>query len=192
MNLGRVVVASQNPDKIEEIEAVLRAVDPSVEIMQGLTWPEIEETEPTLEGNALLKAQAVHDHTGYPAIADDTGLEVDALGGAPGVVTARFSGPDATYASNVARLLSDLEGVADRRARFRTAVAMVRSGRAPTIVEGVLEGVIAVTPRGSGGFGYDPIFEVDGSTLAEMTPDEKHDVSHRARALRALAARLSR
>ncbi len=192
MRLGRIVVASQNPDKIEEIETVLTAVDPEIEVVQGLTWPEVEETEPTLAGNALLKAEAVHDHTGYPAVADDTGLEVAALGGAPGVMTARFSGPKATYASNVAKLLSELDGVADRRARFRTAVALVRPGLPALLAEGRLEGTIAESPRGGGGFGYDPVFEVDGTTLAEMTPQRKHAVSHRARALRALADLLAK
>jgi len=191
VRLGTVVVASQNLDKIEEIEAVLRSVDAGVEIVTGLTWPEIEETEPTLLGNALLKAKAVHAYTGHVAIADDTGLEVEALDGAPGVLTARFSGPSATYASNSAHLLAKLEGVDDRRARFRTAVAMVGDEREPITVEGLLEGWIALAPRGSGGFGYDPIFEVDGVTLAEMSPGTKHAVSHRARALRALVERIA-
>jgi XTP/dITP diphosphohydrolase len=191
VTIGRVVVASQNPDKIAEIESVLKAVDPVVVIVRGLTWPEIEETEPTLEGNALLKAQAVHELTGHSAIADDTGLEVVSLAGRPGVMTARYSGPDATYASNVKKLIEELDGVTDRRARFRTAIALVRAGSPAVVVEGVLEGTITNEPRGDGGFGYDPVFEVEGATLAEMGTEQKHAVSHRSRALRALADRLS-
>jgi XTP/dITP diphosphohydrolase len=191
VTIGRVVVASQNPDKIAEIESVLKAVDPAVVIVRGLTWPEIEETEATLEGNALLKARAVHELTGHSAIADDTGLEVVSLAGRPGVMTARYSGPDATYASNVKKLIEELDGVTDRRARFRTSIALVRAGSPAVVVEGVLEGTITNEPRGDGGFGYDPVFEVEGATLAEMGTDQKHAVSHRSRALRALADRLS-
>ncbi len=190
MKLRRLVVASKNPDKIGEVEAVLESIAADVEIVRGLAWPDIEETEPTLEGNALLKARAVRDATGVAAVADDTGLEVDALGGAPGVFTARYSGPDATYASNVAKLLADLDGVTDRAARFRTAVALVDDDGAEIVVEGVLDGRIATTRRGHGGFGYDPIFEVDGVTLAEMDATEKNQISHRARALHALAEAL--
>jgi XTP/dITP diphosphohydrolase len=183
----RLVVASKNPDKIREVEAVLERLDAGVDIVRGLEWPEIEETEPTLEGNAVLKARRVWSATGIAAVADDTGLEVDALDGAPGVFTARYSGPDATYESNVAKLLADLDGVSDRSARFRTAVALVHDEGELLVVEGVLEGVIAAKRRGEGGFGYDPIFEVDGVTLAEMDPEAKNLISHRARALQALA-----
>lgn len=190
MKIRRLVVASKNPDKIREVEAVLESLDDTIEIVRGLDWPEVEETEPTLEGNALLKARAVVRATGISAVADDTGLEVDALGGAPGVFTARYSGPDATYESNVAKLLADLAGVTDRTARFRTAVALVDDEGEPVIVEGVLEGVITAERRGAGGFGYDPIFEVDGVTLAEMDPRKKNRISHRARALQALAEAL--
>lgn len=182
-----VVVASQNPDKIAEIEDVLAAL--GIEVERGHTWPEVEETEATLEGNALLKARAVVAATGLAAIGDDTGLEVDALDGAPGVFTARFAGPNATYAENVARLLADLHGVANRRARFRTAVALVTPDGTELVVEGVLEGEITHERRGEGGFGYDPVFAVDGRTLAEMG-SEKHMISHRGRALRALQAAL--
>jgi len=124
---------------------------------------------------------------GLPVIADDTGLEVAALGGLPGVETARYAGPDATYSDNVRRLLSEMDGVADRRARFRTVVALVMPDDTELVVEGVLDGVIAKTPRGSGGFGYDPVFEVEGRTLSEMGVDMKNTLSHRARALRAMA-----
>ena len=182
-----VVVASKNPDKIAEIEAVLASLDPPIVVIPGHVWEDVEETEDTLEGNALLKARAVVAATGHAAVADDTGLEVDALSGAPGVHTARYAGESATYADNVAKLLADL-GDADRRAaRFRTAVAVVTPAGEELVVEGVLEGTITLERRGNGGFGYDPIFDVDGRTLAEISPAEKNSISHRALALMALA-----
>ncbi len=188
--IRRLVVASKNPDKIAEIESVLESAGLVLEIVRGLDWPDVDETEPTLEANALLKARAVQAATGLTAVADDTGLEVEALGGAPGVVTGRYAGPTATYADNVARLLIDLEGVSERRATFRTVVAMVSSDGGEVLCEGRLEGLITDAPRGDFGFGYDPVFEVDGRTLAEMTVAEKNQVSHRARALRSLATLL--
>jgi len=181
---GPVVVASQNPDKIAEIETVLS--DLGVVIDRGHRWPDVEETEDTLAGNALLKARAVASITGRVAIGDDTGLEVDALGGAPGVHTARYAGPDASYEENVAKLLAEMEGNRNRTARFRTAVALVTPQGEEVVVEGVLEGRITTVRRGDSGFGYDPVFEVDGRTLSEMGVTEKHKISHRARALRAL------
>ena len=186
----RVVVASKNPDKIREVEAVLERMDHPWEIVRGLDWPDVDETEATLEGNALLKAIAVSEATGLAALADDTGLEVDALDGRPGVLSARFAGPDTTYEQNVDRLLADLDGVALRSARFRTAIAFVVPGSEPLIVEGVLEGAITHERRGERGFGYDPVFAVGDQTYAEMSDDEKNEISHRARALRALVAAL--
>lgn len=186
----RVVVASKNPDKIREVEAVLARMEHPWEIVRGLDWPDVDETARTLEGNAVLKAVAVSEATGLPALADDTGLEVDALGGRPGVFSARFAGPDATYELNVDRLLVDLRGIADRSARFRTAIAFIVPGCDPIIVEGVVEGTITDGRRGEGGFGYDPIFAVEGRTYAEMADDEKNEMSHRARALQALAVAL--
>lgn len=186
---GPVVVASQNPDKIAEIEAVLFSL--GIEIERGHEWPEVDETEDTLAGNALLKARAVMAHTGRASIGDDTGLEVAALGGAPGVFSARYAGPAAKYADNVAKLLGELDGVADRAARFRTAVALVTPGGAELVVEGSLEGLIATEPRGEGGFGYDPVFVVGEVTLAEIDIAAKHEISHRARALQALHDRLA-
>jgi XTP/dITP diphosphohydrolase len=192
VNLDRVVLATKNPDKRAELAEVLAAIEGIGPVVEGLRWPDVAETEPTLEGNALLKARAVVAATGVAAIADDTGLEVEALGGAPGVRTARYAGPEATYADNVAALLAALDGVEDRRARFRTAVAVATPTGEELVVEGVLEGIIAEVPRGVGGFGYDPVFDVDGRTLAELAPEEKHAISHRGRALRALAAALAR
>ncbi len=182
-----VVVASKNPDKIAEVEAVLASLDPPIIVIPGHVWQDVDETEDTLAGNALLKARAVVAATGHAAIADDTGLEVDALGGAPGVTTARYAGEGATYEENVDKMLRELGDVEDRSARFRTAVALVTPSGDELVVEAVLEGVIARERRGDGGFGYDPIFEVDGRTLAEIPAGEKNQISHRARALHALA-----
>lgn len=192
MRFERAVVASKNPDKIVEVEAVLAEVGIIAEIVRDLEWPDVEETEDSLHGNALLKARAVANATGVAAISDDTGLEVSALDGAPGVHSARYAGPTATYSENVAKLLGALGDSDDRAARFRTVVAVVDpvSGREWT-AEGTIEGEIALTPRGSYGFGYDPVFVVDGRTLGEMTDVEKSAISHRARALRALANLLS-
>ncbi len=185
-----VVVASKNVDKIAEVEAVLGSLDPPVAVIPGHVWDDVEETEDTLAGNALLKARAVVATTGHAAVADDTGLEVDALDGAPGVTTARFAGIDATYAQNVDKMLRDLAGIEHRTARFRTAVALVTPAGEELVVEGVLEGVITTERRGDGGFGYDPIFEVDGRTLAEIPTGEKNQISHRALALLALGKEL--
>ncbi len=177
--IDQLVVASKNPDKIAEIEAVLIAAGAVAEIVRGLDWPDVEETEDTLEGNARLKAQAVYDATGLPALADDTGLFVDALGGLPGVNTARYAGPQASYSDNVALLLQTLGDREDRQAVFRTVVVVVGAGDS-LIASGELKGQIAFAPRGANGFGYDPIFEVDGRTLAEMSERrEKRDVASR-------------
>ncbi len=183
----RLVLATANPDKAAEIAQILSGVD----LVPRPRWVgEVEETGTTLEANAALKAMALVAATGEAAVADDTGLEVTALGGAPGVWSARFAGPGATYADNVARLLGELEGVEDRRACFRTvALAAFPDGR-QLVAEGQVEGHIAAVPRGSGGFGYDPVFVPEGGggrTFAEMGPAEKHALSHRGRAMRALA-----
>lgn len=188
--IPRLAVASKNPDKIKEIEEVLGQIGLAGEIVQGLDWPDVEETGETLAKNALIKARAVVQATGLPAIADDTGLEVEALGGEPGVHTARFAGPDATYDENVALMLEVMEGVSDRAARFRTVVALVFPDGVEVVAEGSVEGVITKSRRGGSGFGYDPVFEVEGRTLAEMTPEEKNQLSHRARAIRELGEAL--
>ncbi len=189
-----LVLASANPDKVTEIAAILGDGVDLRPRPAGL--PDVVEDADTLEGNARLKAVAVCEAAGEGAVADDTGLEVDALGGAPGVHTARFAGEDATYADNVAKMLTDLAGVpeGERGARFRT-VALVRFPDGSEVVaEGVVEGTISPEARGERGFGYDPVFipaDGDGRTFAQMTADEKHAVSHRGRAFRALAAALS-
>ena len=188
--IPRLVVASKNPDKISEIEEILRSLSLTDEIVRGLDWPDIEETGRTLKENALIKARAVVEVTGLPVVADDTGLEVDVLDGLPGVNTARYAGPSASYDDNVSRLLESMDGVEDRKARFRTVVALVMPDGVEVTDEGSVEGVITKERRGFGGFGYDPVFEVDGQTLAEMPADDKNALSHRARALRALTASL--
>ena len=187
MRIERLVVATKNQDKLREIEAVLLGLGLVGEIVPGMDWPEVEETEPTLQGNARLKAQAVVAATGLPALADDTGLEVDGLDGAPGVRSSRYAGEAATYADNVELLRRTLAGVANRSARFRTVMTLMLPGAEDISAEGVLDGRIIDEPRGASGFGYDPVFEVDGRTLAEMSEDEKNAISHRARAIRALA-----
>lgn len=185
--IGRVVVASKNADKIREMESLLVGSGVVKEIVRGLDWPDVVEDAPTLQGNARLKAREVAAATGLASIADDTGLEVAALGGAPGVHTARFSGPDATYESNVVALLAALDGVGERSARFRTVVVAVLEDGREVVAEGVLNGAITTRPVGSAGFGYDPVFAVGGRTLAQMGERYKNRISHRARAIRALA-----
>ena len=187
---ARLVVATKNPDKLREVRAVLLAIGSTVELVDDVGWPDVDETGVTLEENALLKAHAVVAATGLAALADDTGLEVDALDGRPGVHTARFAGPEATYADNRSAMLTAMDGEGVRSARFRTVIALVEpSGRSLT-ASGTLEGTIATSERGDGGFGYDPIFEVDGRTLAEVPEQEKNRISHRARALAALVMQL--
>lgn len=190
----RLVLATANPDKAREIAEIL---GPGVELVPRPTGvADVDETEETLVGNARLKAVALVEATGEAAVADDTGLEVDALDGAPGVRSARFAGEGASYADNVAKLLAVLEDVAepDRTARFRT-VALVRFPDGEEVaVEGVVAGAIAAEPRGGGGFGYDPVFvpdEGDGRTFAQLSAAEKHATSHRGRAFRALATALN-
>jgi XTP/dITP diphosphohydrolase len=192
-----VVLASANPDKAAEIQAILgAAVTGLVARPRPPEVPEVVEDAPDLVGNARLKAVALAAATGLPAVADDTGLEVDALGGAPGVFSARWAGEGATYADNVAKLLAELDGVPApaRTARFRT-VALCRfpDGR-ELVAEGACPGTVPLEAGGAGGFGYDPVFvpdEGDGRTFAQMSPEEKHAVSHRGRAFRALAVLLS-
>ena len=193
----RFVLATANPDKAAEIERILAdAGAPVVLVPRPADLADVEETGTTLEDNARLKAVALTVATGLPAIADDTGLEVDALGGAPGVYSARFAGPDATYADNCSLLLARLADVAPgrRTARFVTvAIARWPDGR-EVAAFGSVEGRITETARGDGGFGYDPVFAADdagGATFAELTASEKHAISHRGRAFRTLGEGLS-
>lgn len=187
----RFILASANTDKAAEIAEIM-ADERGIELIaRPPEVPDVDETEDTLVGNALLKARALVAATGIAAIADDTGLEVDALSGAPGVYSARYAGEPSDAAANRAKLLYELSTqlLGDRAARFRTvAVAVFPDGR-EVIANGVCEGVITPAERGAAGFGYDAIFvplDGDGRTFAEMTSDEKHLISHRGRAFREL------
>ena len=191
--LPELVIASANPDKVEEISAVLS--DLVTLIPRPKEVPEVIEDGETLEDNARLKAQAILKATGLPSLSDDTGLSVDILGGEPGVRSARYSGEEATYQDNVAKLLHKLKGIPLRlrTARFQTVAMICYPDGSEIIATGVVEGTISESRKGSGGFGYDPVFipyEGDGLTFAEMG-DEKHLISHRGRALRNLMEMLS-
>ena len=193
----KLVLASANPDKAREMADILRdELGDRVELVaRPAEVPDVEETGDTLEANALLKARALCDATGLAAIADDSGLEVDVLDGGPGVYSARYSGPGATYDSNVEKLLRELDAATGRRGRFRAVVAVVFPDGREVLAEGVVEGTIAREPRGDGGFGYDPVFvpveDAGGRTFAEMGDDDKHAISHRGRSIRAVAAKLA-
>lgn len=192
MALPQLVCASANPDKVAEIRALLDGV---VDLLpRPPEVPDVVEDADTLEGNARLKALAIVEATGLPAVADDTGLAVAALGGAPGVYSARYAGEGCTYADNRTKMLEEMAGVTDRSASFST-VALVRwpDGQ-ELVVEGVCPGQITTHERGEAGFGYDAIFAPDdghGLTFSEMTSQDKHAVSHRGRAFAALLAQLS-
>ncbi len=193
----RLVLASANPDKVAEIVAILsEALDADI-VPRPREVPDVVEDGATLLDNARLKAVALASATGLAAVADDTGLEVDALRGAPGVFSARYAGEDASYADNVSKLLAALAALPDgggsRRARFRTVALVAFPDGTELWAEGAVEGTIAAGVTGGGGFGYDPVFvptDGDGRTFAEMTPAQKHDISHRGRAFRSLAAAL--
>ncbi len=187
----RVVCASANPHKVAEISDLMFGVLDLQPRPKELA--DIVENADTLTGNARLKAVSVFLATGLPALADDTGLEVDALNGQPGVLTARFAGAGATDAQNRAKLLRELVGATNRAARFRTVVLLRMPNGQEIICEGVCEGSISVAELGERGFGYDSIFvpaASDGKTFAQMSITEKHAISHRGKAFRLLADRL--
>ncbi len=167
-------------------------MDSTVEILtlDDIPVGEIEETGETLEDNALLKARAVFEETGIPAVADDTGLEVKALGGAPGVYSARYAGEGATYEANVRKLLQELGGTEERQASFISVIAFCEIEKEAQIFRGEVHGKIAYEPRGTNGFGYDPVFipgEPGDRTYAELSPEEKNENSHRGKAMRLFA-----
>lgn len=191
--MAELVLATRNPHKSQELAALMQDLGIRIRTLAEFPdAPEVEEDGTTCVANAVKKAVAAARHTGLPAIADDTGLEVEALGGRPGVYAARYAGEGSTYEDNWRKLLRELDGVPRerRRARFLTVVAVARpledrEAPAVEVAEGVLEGLIAERPAGTHGFGYDPVFwvpELD-KTLAELTATEKNRVSHRARAL---------
>lgn len=197
-DFSRCVFASSNRGKLHEVRAILGTLGLTIVAQSELGIDNAAETATTFAGNALLKAQHAARRSGLPAIADDSGLCVDALGGRPGVHSARYAGIDASDADNVRKLLAELRGVpADQRqARFQCAAVLVTPDDSiePVLAEEVWEGIILPEPAGTGGFGYDPVFydPAIGKGAAEMTTDEKNRVSHRGKALRLLASRLKR
>lgn len=187
--MQQLVFATNNPHKLAEIRDILRGSVEVLSLSDLGCHDDIPETADTLEGNALQKARYVAERYGANCFADDTGLEVRALGGRPGVHTARYAFPDRhDPEANTARLLRELENKTDRRARFRTVIALILNG-ATHLFEGVVEGEIATEKRGTGGFGYDPVFIPGGQplTFAELGADVKNRISHRARAVQQLA-----
>ena len=183
-----LVLATTNPDKQEELVSLLCDLGYTIRTMDEFdSVPRVIEDGETCQANATKKATALARHTGLLVLADDTGLEVEALGGRPGVYAARYAGEEATYEDNWRKLLRELKGVpADKRvARFRTAVAIAEPSSQVEVVEGVLDGRITESPSGTEGFGYDPVFLVPelGKTLAQLTLEQKNRISHRARAL---------
>lgn len=194
----RVILASHNPGKLRELASLLSPLGLELVAQSTLGVISPPETGETFADNALLKARYAASVAGLPAVADDSGIEVDALGGRPGVFSARYAGPDANDRNNLHKMLYELRDVpADKRtARYRCVIALVREATdpAPVLAEGVWEGRIVEAPRGSGGFGYDPIFLPNGSerTAAELAPEKKNVLSHRGQALRVLVEKLGR
>jgi len=193
----RVVLASNNAGKVREINQLLAQQEIQVIPQSKFDTPEAEETGLTFVENAILKARNAARHSGLPAIADDSGIEVDALKGAPGIYSARFAGPACDDQANNEKLLADLQEVADedRNARFQCVLVYLRHADDPTpiICQGTWEGRILHAPRGENGFGYDPLFLVPqfGCSSAELTPEQKNALSHRGQALRQLVAALA-
>ncbi len=192
----KLVIASGNAGKLRELSALLEPLGYELHTQSEFDVPEAEETGTTFVENAIIKARNAAEHSGLPAVADDSGIEVDALDGAPGVWSARFSGPDASDAKNNALLVEKLRAVPEdqRTARYRAVIVYMRHARdpSPIICEGSWEGRIILEPRGDNGFGYDPHFWLDshGCTSAELDPAEKNRLSHRGQALRQLVERL--
>lgn len=184
----RLVLATHNRGKLAELRRILDGLDVELLSAADVDLPDVEETGTTFEANALLKARAAAAASGLPAVADDSGLEVDALGGAPGVRSARYAGAHGDDEANLRLVLARTEGVADRRARFVCVAALVTPDGREWTTRGTLEGTLTTAPRGDGGFGYDPILVPlgDTRTTAEMTPHDKDAISHRGKAFRAL------
>ena len=192
--MNEIVLASRNPNKIEELRELLSL--PDLRVLSTADFPELEEVDEdalTLEGNALKKAHYVAMVTGLPSLADDTGLEVSALNGAPGVYSARYAGEQASYDDNVEKLLSEMEDIEQRNAQFRTVVAFVDADK-HWIFEGVCTGQISRYRKGVKGFGYDPIFMPDGfeQSFAEMGSEQKNSISHRGLAMKDAVAFLQK
>lgn len=194
-----IILATRNPHKLREVRQILHAAGWDFDLRGLDQYPDaldVPETAATFADNAVAKAVAVAKHTGLVTVADDSGLEVDALGGRPGVMSNRFAGPGANDAARIGKLLGMMGGVAraQRTARFRCAAAIATPAGQVAVVEGVAEGWIAESPRGERGFGYDPVFvpRRHRRTFAQMTPAEKNRISHRGQAFRAAAPLLAK
>lgn len=181
--MRQLVFATNNPHKLEEIRAIAGDKFRILSLADIGCHDDIPETAPDLEGNALIKARWVKDKYGYDCFADDTGLMVDALGGAPGVYSARYAGPECSPEDNIRKLLAEMKGVTDRKARFETVIALILDGKEHTFL-GRVDGHIAEERHGTGGFGYDPVFVPveTGVSFAEMSAEDKNRISHRGRA----------
>ena len=182
--MGKIVFATNNEHKLREIRAILHGELEVLSLADIGCHTDIPETADTLEGNALIKARFVSDNYGYDCFADDTGLEVEALNGEPGVRTARYAGEDQDSQANMRKLLREMEGKTNRNARFRTAIALIQKGK-EHLFSGEVRGIISTEPMGDKGLGYDPVFvpEDMGKTFAQMGEDAKNHISHRARAV---------
>ena len=182
-----LIFATGNPNKVREIRKMIGEEFEIKSLKDIGCLDDIPETSPTIEGNALQKARYIVEHYQLDCFAEDTGLEVEALDGEPGIFSARYAGPDRDAAANMKKVLKKLHGQDNRQARFRTVVALIRDGKEYTF-EGIVKGRIATEPQGQEGFGYDPIFIPEGESrsFAEMSMDEKNTISHRARAIRKL------
>lgn len=192
--MRKLVFATNNAHKLEEIRAILGNKVEVLSLNDIGCHTDIPETADTLEGNAALKAQYIYEHYGLDCFADDTGLEVEALGGAPGVYSARYAGGEGHDSeANMKKLLKELEGENDRRAQFRTVICLIEGGK-EYFFEGIVKGGIIEEKRGASGFGYDPVFVPEGyeETFAEMGNEEKNRISHRARAVRQLCSYLDK
>jgi XTP/dITP diphosphohydrolase len=191
MEKRRLVFATNNKHKLEEIKGILGQRLEILTLTDIGCTEEIPEQQNTIEGNASQKALFIYNKYGYDCFADDTGLEIDALQGEPGVYSARYAGEHCTFEDNVNLVLNRLAGIKDRHARFRTIIAFVERGNLLTF-EGMIRGIITLGKHGSKGFGYDPVFQPSGysKTFAEMTPDEKNAISHRALAVKAFTKHL--
>jgi len=189
--MKEIVFATNNPHKLSEVRAIAGESLKILSLDDIDCHDDIPETADTLEGNAIIKARWVKDKYGYDCFADDTGLMVDALNGAPGVFSARYAGEHCSPDDNMSRLLAEMQDKTDRSACFKTVIALIQGDKTMTF-EGSVQGRIATERHGCGGFGYDPVFITDesGISFAEMSPEAKNSISHRSRALRKLMAEL--
>lgn len=192
--MKKIVFATNNAHKLQELRQILGNQYEILGLADIGCHEDIPETADTIEGNARMKAEYVKQHYGYDCFSDDTGLEIDALNGEPGVLSARYAGPGHDSEANIEKVLKKLDGVTERTARFRTAIALLQDDEMH-LFEGQVEGVILTERHGTGGFGYDSIFqpvEGDGSTFAQMSPQDKNSISHRGRAVAKLVEFLNR